>query len=167
MLRITLALLVAAPLLADNQGAVQYFPADELAGLTASLADALAKASKDQVPYSHGTSPRHLIDPADDANHYMDAIYRTKSGLAESHDVKADLYVVFGGKGSVIVGGTMRGKREMRHRPGEWRAPKIEGGKTYALEKGTVINIPSKTPHQIILEDGNTITYLIIKVIDK
>ncbi len=167
MFSLTIALLAVLPLMADNHGGVQYFPASDIEGLPDSLADALAKAPKDQVPYSQGTSPRHLIDPDDDANHYMDAIYRTKSGLAESHDVKSDLYVVVGGKGSVIVGGTMPGRREMARRPGEWRAPKIEGGKTYALEKGTVINIPSKTPHQIILEDGNTIAYLIIKVIDK
>ena len=167
MTRLCIALLAVTPLLADDHGSVQYFPADELSALPASLADALAKAPKDRVPYSQGTSPRHLIDPDDDANHYMDAIYRTKSGLAESHDVKADLYVVLGGEGEVVVGGTMPDRREMETRPGEWRGPKIVDGKTYSLKKGDMINIPSKTPHQIILKPGNTITYLIIKIIDK
>ena len=167
MFRLTLALLAVTPLLADDHGSVQYFPGDELGALPTSLADALAKAPKDQVPYNQGVSPRHLIDPDDDANHYMDAIHRTKSGLAESHDVKADLYVVLGGEGEVVVGGTMPGRQEMKTRPGEWRAPKIVGGKSYPLSKGDMINIPSKTPHQIMLKPGNTITYLIIKVIDK
>ncbi len=130
MLRLTIALLALTPLLADDHGAVQYFPDD-------------------------------------DANHYMDTIHRTKSGLAESHDVKADLYVVLGGEGEVVVGGTMPDRREMKTRPGEWRAPKIVDGKSYPLKTGDMINIPSKTPHQIILKPGNTITYLIIKVIDK
>jgi len=167
MTRLCIALLAVSPLLADDHGSVQYFPGDELSALPASLADALVKAPKDRPPYSQGTSPRHLIDPDDDANHYMDAIHRTRSGLAESHDVKSDLYVVLDGEGWVVVGGTMPGKREMERRPGEWRAPKIEDGKSYALSKGTMINIPSKTPHQIIVEWGKTITYLIVKIIDK
>ena len=123
-------------------------------------------APKDQVPYIHGVSPRHLLEEREGAHHYMDVVHRERSGLAEAHDVKADLYVVLSGSGTVVVGGEMPGRSEMKARPGEWRAPKIEGGKKYPLKPGDMINIPSKTPHQLLLEDGANITYLIIKIID-
>ena len=97
----------------------------------------------------------------------MDVIHRINSGLAEWHDVKTDLYVVVAGEGSVVVGGAMPGKKEMSARPGEWRAPSIAGGEKFRLTQGDMINIPSKTPHQVLVDPGKTITYLIIKIIDK
>ena len=30
-----------------------------------------------------------------------------------------------------------------------------------------MINIPSQTPHQVLVDPGKSITYLIIKIIDK
>lgn len=160
------ALFAALPLGADNHGEVKYWSHEDLQALPADLQAVLDKAPKDRVPYSQGVSPRHLLDEREGAGHYMDVVHRERSGLAELHEVKTDLYVVLNGAGTVLVGGEIPGKREMSNRPGEWRGPGIDGGKKYALKPGDMINIPSKTPHQILLEDGKKITYLIIKIID-
>ncbi len=164
---IALAMLAVTPVWAGGSAKVQYFPAKDLAALPGELREALEKAPKDQVPYNQGLSPRHLIDVQEDANHYMDVIHRVKSGLAEWHDVKTDLYVVVAGEGRVVVGGNMPGKKEMSTRPGEWRASSIAGGEKFTLTKGDMINIPSQTPHQVLVDPGKSITYLIIKIIDK
>ncbi len=163
---VCIALLATIPAWADHHGEVKFWSSGDLKALPADLQAALDAAPKDQVPYSQGVSPRHLLDEREGAQHYMDVVHRERSGLAESHDVKTDLYVVLAGSGTVVVGGEMPGRREMQTRPGEWRAPKIEGGKKYPLKPGDMINIPSKTPHQLLLEDGSKITYLIIKIID-
>ncbi len=161
-----IALLAAAPLQADRHGEVKYWSYEDLQALPADLQAVLDKAPKDRVPYNQGVSPRHLLDEREGAHHYMDVIHREKSGLAELHEVKTDLYVVLQGSGAVLVGGEIPGKTEMRNRPGEWRGAKIAGGKKYPLKPGDMINIPSRTPHQLLLEDGKKITYLIIKIID-
>ena len=163
---VCIALFAATPLGADNHGEVKYWSHEDLQALPAELQAVLDEAPKGRVPYSQGVSPRHLLDEREGAGHYMDVVHRERSGLAELHEVKTDLYVVLKGSGTVLVGGEIPGKTEMRSRPGEWRGAKIAGGKKYPLQPGDMINIPSKTPHQLLLEDGKKITYLIIKIID-
>ncbi|MCP5111448.1 MAG: hypothetical protein GY953_11500 [bacterium] len=164
---VVMAIGLMVPAYAADRGAIKYWPQADLRRLPADLRAALDKAPKAQVPYRHGVSPRHLMEESETANHYVDVIHRVQSGLAEWHDVKTDLYVVIDGGAKVVVGGTMPGKTEMRNRPGEWRAPKIAGGTEYRLAKGDMINIPSNTPHQVMLEPGKSITYIIVKIIDR
>ena len=145
---------------------VQSWTAAELAALPADLRQVYLDAPKDNPPYSLGVSPRHLIEEKPDANHYMDVVHRERSGIAEWHEVKADFYFVLDGEATVTVGGEMADRWEMENRPGEWRADAIQGGETYSLNKGDMLNIPSRTPHWVQLAEGKSVTYLILKVID-
>ncbi len=147
-------------------GGVQHWSAADLAALPADLHQVFLDAPKDNPPYSLGVSPRHLIEEKPTANHYMDVVHRERSGIAEWHEVKADYYFVLDGEATVTVGGEMADRWEMQNRPGEWRADEIAGGQTYALAKGDMINIPSRTPHWVQVPEGKTVTYLIVKVID-
>ena len=93
-------------------------------------------------------------------------VHRNGSGPAEWHDVKTDLYVTIAGEGKVIVGGKMPGdQKELDGRPGEWRGSDVAGGVPHRMQKGDMVNIPSMTPHQVVVEAGKTLTFLVIKVI--
>ena len=48
--------------------------------------------------------------------------------------------------------------------PNEIRGTSIEGAELHPLKAGDVMHIPMKTPHQVMLETGQTIDYLAIKV---
>ena len=52
-------------------------------------------------------------------------------------------------------------------RPGEWRAPRIENPRRIKVSKGDLINIPVKTPHQWDLAEGESVTYVILKVVER
>jgi mannose-6-phosphate isomerase-like protein (cupin superfamily) len=99
---------------------------------------------------------------ADYGSHYMLMVHREGNGPAELHAKQTDFYVVQEGSGTLYVGGEITEAKETE--PGEVRGKSIQGGKTYKLAPGSTVNIPPNTPHQVTLDEGETITYLIVKV---
>jgi len=95
-------------------------------------------------------------------NHSALALHREASGQAELHQHQADLLVIQSGTASLIVGGTIPNARTTA--PGEIRGPSIAGGSKQKIAAGDIIHIPSKTPHQIILDPGQQLNYFTLKV---
>jgi mannose-6-phosphate isomerase-like protein (cupin superfamily) len=89
-------------------------------------------------------------------------VHREGTGEAEFHENADDFTIVQSGSASVIIGGTMKDPRTTG--PGEIRSATIEGGETYKIEAGDVFNIPSKTPHQVVVPAGGQVTYMCLKV---
>jgi uncharacterized RmlC-like cupin family protein len=84
------------------------------------------------------------------------------SGQAEWHEKQADLIVVQSGQATIIIGGKIvNGKTTA---PNEIRGTSIEGGERQALKAGDVVHVPVKTPHQVLLDAGQTIDYVVLKV---
>jgi mannose-6-phosphate isomerase-like protein (cupin superfamily) len=81
---------------------------------------------------------------------------------AEWHDNAADFMVVQSGACTLILGGTIKDSHTTG--AGEIRGPSIEGGQSYEAAPGDIINIPAKTPHQMIVPAGGQITYLVVKI---
>jgi len=98
----------------------------------------------------------------DFGGHYALIVYRDASGEAEYHETETDFYVVQRGEATLIVGGEMVDARQTA--PGELRGPSIRNGRSIRLEPGHVVNIPPTVPHQIVLDEGATFTYFILKV---
>ena len=98
-------------------------------------------------------------------SHYGLMVHREGNGPAEIHDAVTDFYVVQAGEGTLYTGGEVVEPKTTA--PGEIRGRSIKGGKTRALKPGDVVNIPPKTPHQVALALGKTITYLIVKIYAK
>ncbi|MES1262328.1 MAG: cupin domain-containing protein [Acidobacteriota bacterium] len=95
-------------------------------------------------------------------NHQMLVIHREATGQAEYHEKQIDFIIVRGGQGSIRIGGKIvDGKTSA---PNEIRGTSIEGAELHPLKEGDVMHIPAKTPHQVMLETGQTIDYLAIKV---
>ena len=88
--------------------------------------------------------------------------HREGSGEAEWHDNAADFTVIQSGGCTLILGGTIKDSHTTG--AGEIRGSSIEGGQSYAVAPGDIINIPAKTPHQMILPAGGQVTYFVVKV---
>jgi mannose-6-phosphate isomerase-like protein (cupin superfamily) len=84
------------------------------------------------------------------------------SGQAEWHERQADLIVVQSGQATIVIGGKIvNGKTTATN---EIRGTSIEGGERQALRAGDVVHIPIKTAHQVLLDAGQTLDYLVLKV---
>src|ERR1700756_5190133 len=84
------------------------------------------------------------------------------SGQAEWHERQADLIVVQSGQATIIIGGRiLNGKTTA---PNEIRGTSIEGGERQSLRAGDVLHVPAKTPHQVLLDPGQTLDYIVLKV---
>lgn len=96
------------------------------------------------------------------SNHYALILHREASGQAESHLHQADLMVIQSGTATLVVGGTIA--RPHPTTRGEVRGASIEGGTQQPIAAGDVIHIPSKTPHQLLLNPGQQLNYFTLKV---
>ncbi len=158
--RLTLIFLVAALSAGAAMKELSWTPSD-LAQIQNELEAAIKKAAAGTTSVS-----RQLMLEEKGKNNYVLVVHRNGSGPAEWHDSKTDMYFTLGGEGEVVVGGKMpSGQKEMDGRPGEWRGSKLVGGVPHRMSTGHVINIPPKTPHQVMVADGKTLTFLIVKVI--
>ena len=95
-------------------------------------------------------------------SHYALMVHREGNGPSEIHDDYTDFYVVQSGEGTLVTGGEIVGRKETA--PGEIRGTSVKGGTKRSLKPGDTVNIPPKTPHQVVVPSGKTITYLILKV---
>jgi mannose-6-phosphate isomerase-like protein (cupin superfamily) len=84
------------------------------------------------------------------------------SGQAEWHEKQADLIVVQSGQATIVIGGTIvNGKTTAAN---EIRGTSIEGGERQALKAGDIVHVPAKIPHQVLLDAGQTLDYVVLKV---
>jgi mannose-6-phosphate isomerase-like protein (cupin superfamily) len=78
------------------------------------------------------------------------------------HEKQADLIVVQSGQATIIIGGkVLNGKTTAAN---EIRGTSIEGGERQALKAGDIVHVPAKTPHQVLLDPGQTLDYVVLKV---
>ena len=88
--------------------------------------------------------------------------FRARNGVAELHENFADLFCVLEGRATLVTGGTVVNPEQVG--PGEIRGASIDGGQTYEMRPGDIINIPAKTPHQVIVPAGGWILYMVVKI---
>ena len=87
------------------------------------------------------------------------------SGQAELHEKVADLIVVQSGHAAIVIGGRILDGQITA--PDEIRVTSIDGGERRSLKAGDILHIPAKTPHQVLLEPGQTLDYVVLKVISQ
>jgi mannose-6-phosphate isomerase-like protein (cupin superfamily) len=129
-----------------------FLSADALGGLAAELAPQ-AKASGRHVAAKPLLATR---------THAVFAIHRDATGQVEQHQGMTDYWIVTSGEGTLVLGGEVVEREEVG--PGEYRGTSIEGGREVPVKPGDQIDIPPNVPHQIIIEEGKSITYLILKI---
>jgi mannose-6-phosphate isomerase-like protein (cupin superfamily) len=87
---------------------------------------------------------------------------RTRSGEAELHKTKTDLLVIEDGSATLVTGGSIPDAHTTT--ASEVRGSKIRGGESRKIGPGDIIRIPPGTPHQFVLDKGQSVSYFAMKL---
>ena len=146
---LTIALLVMPAVAADQPG-FGLWTAAELKQRDAALST--------HVAADH--SSRETL--ADYGDHRFRLLYRDADGNPEQHDNIVDVVIVQSGEGTLVMGGTMVGKKAGAG-AGEYVGTRLDGGERHPLGTGDVVHIPAKIPHSFLVPAGKHITYVLVK----
>ena len=102
-----------------------------------------------------------LFDGEDGRNYMVHASHREESGMAEVHEVDADIIYVLEGSATFVTGGTVEGGKTTA--PNEIRGASIKNGDVRRISKGDVLIVPSGTPHWF-KEINGPLNYYVVKV---
>lgn len=94
-------------------------------------------------------------------HHYTMLAFRRSSGGGELHQHFADIFYILDGHATVVTGGQLVDQKTTA--PGEIRGKSVEGGTRQELRAGDVVHIPAGMPHQMLLTEGDSVTYFVIK----
>lgn len=95
-------------------------------------------------------------------HHYTMLAFRSKNGGGELHQNFADLFVILEGHATLLTGGEVADAKTTA--PGEIRGTSVKGGKPQEVRAGDAVHIPAGMPHQMLVAEGETITYFVIKI---
>jgi mannose-6-phosphate isomerase-like protein (cupin superfamily) len=98
-------------------------------------------------------------------NHYTMISLRHKNGGAEVHENYSDLFFVVMGKATLLSGGEVQDAKTAS--PGEIRGTAVKNGSFTALKEGDFVHIPAGVSHQLLIADGDTFVYFVVKVKEK
>ena len=90
-------------------------------------------------------------------SHRIRFLRRNRDGWPEMHEDIIDVVFVQSGSGAVHVGGELIGQSNV---PGS----SINGGVRYPVAAGDVLHIPAKIPHAYLVDEGEHITYVLLRV---
>jgi glc operon protein GlcG len=94
-------------------------------------------------------------------NYMVHASHREGPGMAEVHELDADIIYVLEGSATFVTGGTVEnGKTTAAH---EIRGSSIKGGEERRIGKGDVLIVPNGTPHWF-KEVSGPLNYYAVKV---
>jgi mannose-6-phosphate isomerase-like protein (cupin superfamily) len=117
-----------------------------------------AKHLKEQAAEKGNASEKLVTYP----HHYTMLAFRNRSGGGEAHQNYADVFYIMDGRATLITGGEVVEPKSTG--PGETLGTSVKGGSRQELKAGDVVHIPASMPHQMVLAQGDTITYFVIKV---
>ena len=146
-----------------SPAAITHLSAADLREFTDSLAARAAREPGRQVP------GRPL---GRDSVLAMFLLRRDVSGRPELHEQVADIFVVQAGRAVIVSGGRVEGAELME--PGEWNGGQIvsdtarSGARPIVRQPagpGDVVVIPAGVPHQVEVPRGESVTYLVLKVL--
>ena len=81
--------------------------------------------------------------------------------IAEQHDGVTDVYFVMGGSATMTAGGEMVARQQLID--GEFRGSSINGGETFSLKTGDVLQVPAGMAH-LAHPGADGFTYLLLKI---
>ena len=102
-----------------------------------------------------------LFDAEDGRNYMGHASHRDAAGMAEVHELDADIIYVLEGSATLVTGGTAENLKATA--PNELRGSGIHGGETRRLAKGDVLIVPKGTPHWF-QQVSSPFNYYVVKV---
>ncbi|MFN7946195.1 MAG: cupin domain-containing protein [Blastocatellia bacterium] len=148
---LSVAVIVTASRPVKDLPGFAYWSAKELKGYE--------KPLREKVAGEYKTSSIKL---ADYGSSNVAISHREANGIPEMHDQMDDYFVVQSGEATLIVGGEIVNPKSPE--PNETRGDSIKGGEQRKLTAGDVVHIPTRMPHQLLVEKGKQFTYFVIKV---
>jgi mannose-6-phosphate isomerase-like protein (cupin superfamily) len=142
--------LMALPIVAQAPSGIQVWKSADLKAYTATLT-AKVNAQK--------TATQNLA--VVDGNTTL-VSHREATLDAEVHVNAADFDVVQSGACTLILGGTLKDGHSTG--AGEMKGSSIDGGQSFEVAAGDIINVPANTPHQMVIPAGGQITYFLMKI---
>jgi mannose-6-phosphate isomerase-like protein (cupin superfamily) len=98
-------------------------------------------------------------------HHYTMLAFRSKDGGGELHENYADLFYILDGRAKVVTGGALVDRHSSG--PGEVRGSSVSGGSRQDVKAGDVVHISAGMPHQMLVPEGSTVTYFVVKIQEK
>lgn len=95
-------------------------------------------------------------------HHYTMLAFRSKDGGGELHQSFADMFTILDGHVTLVTGGEVVDPKTTA--PGEIRGASVKGGTRQELKPGDMVHIPAGTPHQMLVAEGETVTYFVVKI---
>ena len=100
----------------------------------------------------------------EDRHHYVQIIHRSGYTQPEIHATKWDIYVILDGSGTAHIGGER--VNWIDGRPPEEQRPRLSGAQEFQVTVGDMLHVPARVWHQVLTEPGESITYVLINVIE-
>ena len=94
----------------------------------------------------------------------MQIIHRAGYTQPEIHASKWDLYLILDGSGTALIGGER--VNWIDGLPPEEQRPGLRGAQEFRVTEGDVVHVPARVWHQILMEPGESITYVLVNVIE-
>lgn len=89
-------------------------------------------------------------------------VRRDKTGESEIHERLSDIMIVTDGEATLKIGGTLAEGHPTT--PGEQRGKGLTGGVDKKVGPGDIVHVPAGLPHWVVVPEGKTFSYLLIKV---
>jgi mannose-6-phosphate isomerase-like protein (cupin superfamily) len=121
-----------------------------------------AQALEPKAQTANGSASEKLIEYP---NHYTMIALRHKDGGAEVHQEFSDLFFVVKGKATLLSGGDVQDSKTVS--AGEIRGSSLKNAKSVQLSQGDFVHIPAGVSHQLLIAEGETFIYFVVKVKEK
>jgi mannose-6-phosphate isomerase-like protein (cupin superfamily) len=106
-----------------------------------------------------------VLQAADHRQHNISIVHRQGYTQPEIHEEKWDIYVVVEGSGTLLVGGQRINWINDGRTPDEQR-PRLGGAQAFQVTEGDVMHVPARVWHQLVLDEGRSMTYMLINVME-
>jgi len=94
-------------------------------------------------------------------HHFTMLAFRNRSGGGEVHQNYADVFFILDGRTTLVTGGEVVDPKSTG--PGETLGASVKGGSRQEVKAGDVVHIPAGMPHQMVLGEGDTVSYFVVK----
>lgn len=95
-------------------------------------------------------------------NHSLSITTRVKTGQAEQHRDWIDVFYAVAGEATLVSGGHLENAKTTE--PGEQKGTGVVDGVSKVLKAGAVVHIDPEIAHQLVIPEGGTFTYFVVKV---
>jgi mannose-6-phosphate isomerase-like protein (cupin superfamily) len=121
-----------------------------------------AKTLEPKAQAANGSATEKLTEYP---NHYTMISLRHRDGGAEVHEEFSDLFFVLQGKATLFSGGEVENGKTVS--PGEIRGTSLKNANSVQLNQGDFVHIPAGMSHQLLVAEGGTFIYFVVKVKEK